>query len=304
MGFILKALGTGIVLMGLAALVVVAAPAVRGQSIITGQNVTEPLVQFRSQLLGGPQIGVTVRDVDDADVSRESLPGLAGVVVEEVRSDSPAAEAGIKAGDVIVRFDGERIRSATHFARLVQETPEGRQVDIMLRRAGAEIALEVAPEARPGLRAFNLESLEGLPSLDIEGLEGRLRNFEFTGPEGFTVTSPDRNAYTLLINSRARLGVGVQNLEGQLAEYFGASEGGVLVTSVTDDTPAQAAGLKAGDVITEIDGRTVEDSSELRRRLADVSGEVTISLIRDRQAMTVTAELEEREPRAFRRIIR
>jgi serine protease Do len=310
MRFILKAVGAGIVLMGMAAIVVVAAPIVRGQSIVTGQG-SGPYVQLRSQLIGGPQIGVTVRDVDDADVSRESLPGLAGVVVEEVRSDSPAAEAGIKAGDVIVRFDGERVRSASHFARLVQDTPEGRQVAVVVRRAGDEVVLEVAPEVRPGLRAFNFESLGDLSeslrvlpdTLDLEDFEG-LRHFEFAGPEGLTLRSPDRNVYSIFINSRARLGVSVQDVEGQLAEYFGVSGGGVLITSVTEDTPAQAAGLRAGDVITEIDGRSVEDLGELRRRLADATGETTITVVRDRQPMTVTAEFEEREPRTVRRIVR
>jgi serine protease Do len=296
MGFVLKAVGAGIVLMAVAAVVVVASPAAQDRSGVL----------LRSQLLAGPQIGVTVRDVDDADVSRESLPRLAGAVVEEVRSDSPAAEAGIKAGDVIVSFDSERVRSASHFARLVRETPEGRQVDLVVARDGAEIALNVTPEARPGLRAFNLEPLEELRALDLDELR-ELRNFEFEMPElheRFAVTVPqDRDFYSIIIGGRARLGVGVQNLGDQLAEYFGVT-GGVLVTSVDEGTPAQSAGLRAGDVITAIDGDAVENSNGLRRLLNDVSGEVEVSIVRDRQEMTVTAELEAREPRTVQRIVR
>jgi serine protease Do len=296
MGFVLKAFGAGVVLLGLAALVVVAAPVVRGQS-------AEPYISLRSQVLGGAQIGVTVRDVDEADVSRESLPNLAGVVVTEVRSDSPAAEAGVKAGDVIVNFDGERIRSASHFARLVRETPEGRGVDMTVMRAGAEVALEVAPEAASGLRAFNLEPLEELEHLDLSEFRRGLRDFELEMPQRMILTAPDRNFYRVIVGGHARLGVGVQDLSGQLAEYFGVSEG-VLVTSVDDDTPAQAAGLRAGDVITGIDGRTVENSNELRRRLNDASGEVTIAITRDRQEMTLTAEIEDLVRGTVRRIIR
>ena len=60
---------------------------------------------------GGSRIGVSVRDVDQADVTREKLAGQAGAVVEEVRSDAPAARAGHKSGEVLVAFVGERVQS-------------------------------------------------------------------------------------------------------------------------------------------------------------------------------------------------
>ena len=61
----------------------------------------------------GSSIGVTVRDADS------------GVVVQEVRADSPASRAGVKEGDVVTEFDGERARSAAQFTRLVRETAPG-----------------------------------------------------------------------------------------------------------------------------------------------------------------------------------
>jgi serine protease Do len=292
MGFVIKAIGAGIVLMGLAAVVVVASPAAREQSG----------VQLRSQILGGSQIGVTVRDVEQSDVSRQSLPVLAGVVVEEVRSDGPAAEAGIRAGDVIIRFDGERVRSARHFARLVDETPEGREVAVAVIRDSREIEVEVAPAPAAGLRAFNFEPLrQELRQLDFSELRG-LDNFEFNLPErSFALTTPGSNVYSIITGGRARLGVGVQDLTEQLAEYFGA-EDGVLITSVDDDSPAAAAGLRAGDVITSIGDESIDSAGDLRRELSQADGEVSIGIVRDRQAMTVTAEIE--GARIVRRIVR
>ena len=66
-----------------------------------------------------------------------------------------------------------------------------------------------------------------------------------------------------------RLGITVDNLSPQLAEYFGTKEG-VLVTSVQDDSAGAKAGLKAGDVITSVNGSAIDDPAELRRRLQNV----------------------------------
>jgi C-terminal processing protease CtpA/Prc len=95
--------------------------------------------------------------------------------------------------------------------------------------------------------------------------------------------------------SRGRLGVTVQSMTPELEEYFGAKNGGVLVSSVTQDSPAAKAGLKAGDVITAIDGDRVEDSGDLVRELNDAtSDDVTISLLRDRKEMTLKASITRR----------
>ena len=72
----------------------------------------------------GSSIGITARDSD------------AGVVVQEVRSDSPAFRAGVKEGDVVTEFDGERARSAAQFSRLVRETAQGKTVKIAVLRNG------------------------------------------------------------------------------------------------------------------------------------------------------------------------
>ena len=97
----LAGLGAGVA-VGIAAVIAL------GQVGLNGQ--AADLQRFGlSQLLGGSGIGVTIRDVDSADVTREKLPASLGAVVDDVRADSPAAKAGIRAGDVIVSFDGEKI---------------------------------------------------------------------------------------------------------------------------------------------------------------------------------------------------
>lgn len=286
-GKFLRLAGAGVLLLGLAALVVVMAPEVRGQT-----TRTEPLNAIRTQLFGGSQIGVSLRDVDEADVEREGLRELAGAVVEEVQRDSPAAGAGFRAGDVVITFDGERVRSARHLSRLVDETPEGRKVQATIVRAGDQQTLTVAPEASSG--AIRLARSPNLREYF---------NLEF--PQRMVV-EPER--LRLLVRGWPRLGVTVNEMTDQLAEHFGATSGGVLVVEVDEDTPAARAGLKAGDVITRVAGEPVHSSAELQRRLAGLSGEVTIDIVRDGRAQTIRADLGEggvddlvREVRRIRR---
>jgi serine protease Do len=301
----LKLTAVLVVLLGVAALGLVAAP--HGQDRTLRQPSAPLAQQVRAQLLGGSYIGVTVRDADRADADRAKLPQPTGAVVEEIRTDSPAAKAGLRAGDVITRFDGERVRSARHFERLVSDTPDGREVEIVASRAGESVTMKVAPEASAwvdslegfrGLRELRGFDLQALPDLRMYMPE----HFELTVPR-FDIDAAPRPVTPRLLTLRGRLGVGVQDLTGQLGEYFGAAEG-VLITSVDDDSPARKAGLKAGDVITKINDEAVRTTGEFRRRLDRAEGSVTLTIVRDRKEQTLTAELGDAGAEVRRRIIR
>ncbi len=97
------------------------------------------------QLLGrsGGRIGVTIRDLSDDELKTGKATG--GVKIDEVETDSPAAKAGFRSGDVVVEFDGERVRSSRQFTRLVQETPPGRSAQTVVVRDGQRVTLSVLP---------------------------------------------------------------------------------------------------------------------------------------------------------------
>jgi serine protease Do len=215
----------------------------------------------------GSQLGVQVSDTAN------------GVRVDDVNEGSPAEKAGVRDGDLIVEFDGERVRSARQLMRLVQETPEGRRVSLAVMRDGTRQTLQATPEegrftfnARPDLPHFNFD-FDDLP-----------RRFDFRLP------APGSR----FPESRGRLGVTVQSLTPDLEEYFGATNGGVLVSSVRRDSAAAKAGLRAGDVITSVNGDRVRDAGDLTQELEDASGEVTIVVLRDRKEMTLKAPLRSR----------
>ena len=91
----------------------------------------------------GSQIGVTIRDLTDEDLKGKASTG--GVAIENVEAESPAEKAGFKAGDIVVEFDGERVRSGRQFTRLVQESATGRTVPAAVVREGQRVALNVLP---------------------------------------------------------------------------------------------------------------------------------------------------------------
>ena len=90
----------------------------------------------------GTDIGVTARDLNASEIREPSLSG--GAVLEEVREDSPASRAGIRNGDIVVEFDGERIYSARQFERVVRETAPGQTVQTTIVRDGHKRELSIA----------------------------------------------------------------------------------------------------------------------------------------------------------------
>jgi serine protease Do len=255
----------------------------------------------------GSTIGVSIREVTEGDVAKLKLASLGGAVVEQVDRDGPAERAGLRAGDVLIEFDGERVRSALELTRLVRETPSGRAVKVGIVREGRRTDVTVTPEShRLGLvdeRALE-RAIEGGLGQFRDRLEQVPRSepgwpWLFEAPQG-PRTLPVPPFAPPLWASPWRLGVTVQELTPQLAEYFGVKEG-VLISAVTDNSPASKAGLKAGDVITAIDGKSVRNRTDLTRALRDREGsDVSLTIVRDRKTQTIKVTLEGSRQRRVR----
>lgn len=229
----------------------------------------------------GSSIGVSVADVA-ADDAVKGVEG-GGVRVTVVGENTPASRAGVRTGDVVVEFDGERIRSARQFARVVRETRPGRAVRVAVVRGGNRETLDVTPESRE-FGDFGAEI-----SRQVErGLRSLPRDFDFD----FNFNGPgDR----LRLTSGARLGAALAPLTPQLAEYFGVRDG-LLVASVEADSSAARAGLKAGDVVTAVRGRDVRTAAEVTRELrqAEPGTNLELRVTRDRKPLTITVPAPER----------
>jgi S1-C subfamily serine protease len=257
---------------------------------------------------GGGFLGVSLEDGD-----------ARGATVRSVEADSPAAKAGLKEGDVIVRFDGESVRSAAQLARLVSETPSGRGVAIEVTRGGVPQKLtatldeghrrmRVFSGSGPGV--FDLEVPEppeppeppGVPHVAPLPPRAPAAPRAPAPPHGWSWNWNDGNADDMLFRfvpgGPRKLGIQYIEMGEQLAAHYKlAQKNGVLVTSVEADSPAAKAGLQAGDVVLKLDGKAIEDASDLREAVGAAEGgkEVTLSIQRDGRPMDVKATLAKPE---------
>lgn len=277
-------------------------PSVEAQTPTPRARVAPRAYQFGGA--SGGEIGVSIRDVEGQDVKGAA----SGVLVAEVTAGGPAEKAGVKSGDVFVEFDGERVRSARQFTRLVQETPPGRKVQASVLRDGQKVSVSIEPREGSGFAYRLLGDLANTRVFDTLGDD--IREMIPPPPPPAPAAPPAPPApprpfgdfESFIWRAGNTLGVTTSELSPQLAEYFGTKEG-LLVSSVAADSAAAKAGVKAGDVITTFNGVAVESSSELRRAIQrlDDGAEFTIGVMRDKKGVTLKGKMESaRNRRTFR----
>jgi serine protease Do len=245
--------------------------------------------------MGGAHLGVQLADVGKTDVARLKLSEERGALVKSVDSDTPAEKAGLKEGDVILRYQGEAVQGAVQLARLVRETPAGRTVSLEVSRGGAVQKLSATLDEGKdgGFRLGDLEvpmpHLPPMPPMPPDAFRWEDGN----GGKGRVMLFPRHG------HGPRRLGIEYQEVSGQLARFFRLPDDrGLLVTSVDEDGPAGRAGLKAGDVILKFGGKDVRDAEDLRHEVMHAAGQdVTITVQRDGKPLDLKLKLGPLEPR-------
>jgi serine protease Do len=230
----------------------------------------------RVQLPAQSFLGVELSEVNKETVSRLKLREERGAVIDSVTSDSGAAKGGLQKNDVIIKWDGQRIESAREVSRQIHETPPGRSVRLGVMRDGKEIEVNVKMGERPSPVTRFTVARPSIASVRVRP--------ERVGPQ------------VVVGRGRARtLGVELQSMTPQLAEYFGLSKrSGALVIFVFADSPAAKAGLKAGDVILSVGSETVENPIDVRRALSGKpdGSEVEFKILRDKREQTLKVPME------------
>ncbi len=237
---------------------------------------------------GGVRLGVTLSEVTSEKAVQLNLPTVAGAIVDSVQKNSAAAKAGLEAGDAIIEFDGVHVRSCAELRRLIRETPAGRTVAIKVVRGGKAFFLTAKLEASNNQFSYNM------PEIRIPPMNFRMPKMDIPPMEFPEAPTPGELR-------RATLGIAGDDLTPQLAKYFGVNQGtGVLISEVTIGGPADKAGLKAGDIIIQVDGLPVRGVQELRHALNDNfpgdTRKVNLTIVRDRHEQTVSAELTRSQP--------
>ena len=178
-----------------------------------------------------------------------------GALVADVTPGGPAEKAGIQRGDVINSFNGREIKEMNDLPYVVASTPVGKSVNVEVLR------------------------------------KGQKKNFEVKIAE-----LKDEKEAPVVTEAKPRLGMTVEDLTPELAKNFGLSEGkGVVVVQVEDGSSAAEAGLRAGDVILEIDQSPVKDAKDFGRKIESYKAGDTVLILAKRRGATVFVTLKVRE---------
>jgi serine protease Do len=212
---------------------------------------------------------VNLQDIGADRAKALKLPEEEGVEITRVEANSPAATAGLQAGDAVVEYNGQRVEGIEQFSRLVRETPAGREVKLKVYRNGA---------------AQTVTAKVGSHSVGV------ISQIFPQGP-GNGSAWPDSLQTFMSTWRSSGLGVEVEALSGQLADYFGVKEG-VLVRSVIKDSAADKAGIKAGDVIVKAGDSKIATPADLTSRIRPSLRRqaVPLTLMRDHKEMTLSVQ--------------
>jgi serine protease DegQ len=189
-------------------------------------------------------LGVETQEITDEIAQALSLDSRRGAVVTRVQSGSPAAAAGLRAGDVITAIDGRAVTTRQDLHNAEGLLPVGRAVPLTVLREGREVNVSAAVKARP-------KDLAG------ESLDPRLAG-------AVLAELPER--------------------------YRQQGIGGVLVTSVKPGSRADAGGLAAGDLVTAINRRDIDDLPALQARFDTPPAQLLLTLVRGRNAYFLPLE--------------
>ena len=245
----------------------------------------EPEINTFSLFTDGGYLGVYAENINRENMARYHMSQPRGVGITQVIQGSPAEKAGLKKDDVILRLDGENITSVRKLNRLVSEIAPDQSVRVTVSRGGAEQELT----ATIGKRNNFSFAAQDLFSNNFKNFKFEPKSWKWEGPliEKFEFGENDFGDLSMIFANGRRLGVSTMQLNKQLADYFGVAKG-VLVTAVSEDGPAAKAGVKAGDVITAIDGEEVDSPGDLSRVTnAKKEGDVTLTIIRNRSQQTI-----------------
>jgi C-terminal processing protease CtpA/Prc len=229
---------------------------------------------FLSSNDGGGWLGVHVQDLDeDLREAMELDDDVEGVVVSDVVDDSPAEKFGIEDGDLIISVDGDEMTDVSELVEKIRSYDPDTEVDVAVLRNGRKKVMGVVL----GQRSKQVLTEDFLwKGKDLEFPPIEIGAFGFGG--------------------KGRLGVYVDDLSEGLAEYFDVPDGeGALVEDVVEDSPAEEAGIQAGDVIIKVGDHDVDDTDSLIKAIdkMEADEETPVEVLRRGRKLTLNATVGE-----------
>ncbi|MFP5229569.1 MAG: PDZ domain-containing protein [Acidobacteriota bacterium] len=224
-------------------------------------------------------LGVGTHDVDTERAQQLRLKEARGVEVTTIDHDAPAAKAGLRIHDVILGMNGQVIVGQAQLTRMLHDTPAGHTITLLISRDGQQqtLTLQLADRSTIEADAWSQHIPVPDPGSDVAFPAGTGNSF-------------GNGIFSSLTSNPFYTGLDLDMLGPQLANYFGVHDGqGLLVKRVDDNSPAAAAGLRAGDVITKVNGERVATTNQWARDIHTNRGKsIQLTVIRDKHEGTLS----------------
>jgi len=194
------------------------------------------------------RLGALIQDLNEDLAKSFNYESTKGVLIGDVLDNSPAKKAGLKSGDIVVEYNGKPMDSASQFRMAVASTAPGTSSEVTIVRDGKRQTLKITTD-------------------------------ELT--DDVAKTAPSGAAE----ESSADFGLTVQTLTGELAEKLGYEQDqqGVVITDVEPTSIAWRAGLRARDLVVDVDGKSVRNIRDFREAMskADTAKGVRMQVMRE-----------------------
>jgi len=262
---------------------------------------------------GSSYLGIDGENVTPDRVAALKLKEQRGVEVCMVDEDAPAGKSGLKEQDVILEFNGAKVQDMDQLRGLIHEVSPGQTVTLGIIRGGQPLTLNVQLGDRRAditreMHKMQFEAAKQRADMAKQRAEmarqraamEKLRNFADMNVIAAVPNMPDIEmpAFDFVLQSSPRAGLLVENLTPQLGDYFGVKNGeGVLVRSVEKGSPAETAGIKAGDVIVRLEKERIASRGDWRLALRahSAGGKVALGIVREKREQIVPLVLPARK---------
>jgi membrane-associated protease RseP (regulator of RpoE activity) len=209
---------------------------------------------------GSPYLGVTFQMITPDIAAQENITGTTGALVREVATDGPAAQAGLKAGDVVIAVNGQPVDDNNDLRSRVAAFKPNDEITLTVTKGTAngptdQRDVKVKLGERPAEQSFNFQmpfgDNNGLPTLPF-------------GNNGLPALPFGNSGQSVPATSGAYLGIEYELITPEVAAREAVTgTTGALIKTVVADSPAAKAGLKAGDVISVVDGKSIDATNNL-----------------------------------------
>jgi len=220
--------------------------------INSAKRIMEPLIEGKKVVYGW--IGISVQDIDQRLAQYFGLKNKEGILVTKVLDGGPAGKAGLRDGDIILTIENQPVNNITQLLNLIGNQPVNKQIKLRILRDHQTLELPVTVGQRPSFDEF-----------------GRVQMPE---PEQGTETQEGKEE----VQWR---GMKARNIPPEIADRIHVdTSDGIIIVGVDDNTPAQEAGLRKGDILTGVNKDVITSTADFDKAVEKSQGDCLIRTLR------------------------